>query len=141
MVVQKFCAKGSLISEVGMAIPRRISLLEESRNRGMAIYQSSGIEEGKIYSSRNRGFSRNENSCLFNFYALICSIKIEAAFFIYVTLFSRNAYSNFHATLFSRNASSIFILWYVECFSIKELRNSKFKISILPNYERLLMKF
>ena len=42
--------------ELGMAIPRRISLLEESRNQGMAKYHSSGIEEGKIYSS---GSSRN----------------------------------------------------------------------------------
>jgi hypothetical protein len=39
-----------------MAIPRTISLLEESRNRGMAINHSSGIEEDKIYSS---GSSRN----------------------------------------------------------------------------------
>ena len=43
-------------AEVGMAIPRNISLLEESRNRGMAIWHSSGIEEDEIYSS---GSSRN----------------------------------------------------------------------------------
>ena len=48
-------------STVGMAIPRRILLLEESRNQGMAICHSSRIEEGKIYSSGNGGISRNEN--------------------------------------------------------------------------------
>ena len=37
------------LSIEGMANPRRISLLEESRNQGMAKYHSSGIEEGKIY--------------------------------------------------------------------------------------------
>ena len=34
-----------------MAISRKISFLEESRSRGIAIYHSSGIEEDKIYSS------------------------------------------------------------------------------------------
>ena len=38
-----------------MAIPRIISLLEESRNRGMAIYHSSRIEEERIYSSGSSG--------------------------------------------------------------------------------------
>ena len=41
-----------------MAIPRRISLLEESRNQGMAKYHSSGIEEGKFYSSGIRGVKK-----------------------------------------------------------------------------------
>jgi hypothetical protein len=39
-----------------MAIPRTILLLKESRSRGMAKSNSSGIEEYKIYSS---GSSRN----------------------------------------------------------------------------------
>jgi hypothetical protein len=54
--------------KLGMAIPRRISLLEESRNRGMAKYHSSGIEEGKIYSSGNRGISRNKNLNYYYFF-------------------------------------------------------------------------
>ena len=41
---------------VGMAIPRRISFLEESRSRGMANLHSSRIEEDQFYSS---GSSRN----------------------------------------------------------------------------------
>ena len=32
-----------------MAIPRRISFLEESRSQGMANLQSSGIEEDEMY--------------------------------------------------------------------------------------------
>ena len=39
-----------------MAIPRRISFLEESRSRGIAKLHSSGNEEYEIYSS---GSSRN----------------------------------------------------------------------------------
>ena len=38
-----------------MAIPRRISFLEESRSRGMAKLHSSGIEEYEIYSSGSSG--------------------------------------------------------------------------------------
>ena len=38
-----------------MAIPRRISFLEESRSRGMANLHSSGIEEDEIYSSGSSG--------------------------------------------------------------------------------------
>ena len=44
---------------LGMAIPRKISFLEESRSRGIAIYHFSGIEEDEIYSSGIRGISRN----------------------------------------------------------------------------------
>ena len=44
---------------LGMAIPWKISFLEESRSRGIAIYHSSGIEEDKIYSSGFRGISRS----------------------------------------------------------------------------------
>ena len=44
------------VPEIGMAIPRRISFLEESRSRGMTNLHSSGIEEYEIYSS---GSSRN----------------------------------------------------------------------------------
>ena len=40
---------------LGMAIPRRISFLEESRNRGMTNLHSSGIEEYEIYSSGSSG--------------------------------------------------------------------------------------
>ena len=40
---------------LGMAIPRRISFLEESRSRGMANLHSSGIEEDEIYSSGSSG--------------------------------------------------------------------------------------
>ena len=40
---------------VGMAIPRRISFLEESRSRGIAKLHSSGIEEYEIYSSGSSG--------------------------------------------------------------------------------------
>ena len=40
---------------VGMAIPRKISFLEESRSRGMANLHSSGIEEDEIYSSGSSG--------------------------------------------------------------------------------------
>ena len=39
--------------QLGMAIPRRISFLEESRSQGMTNLQSSGIEEYEIYSSRS----------------------------------------------------------------------------------------
>ena len=38
-----------------MAIPRRISFLEESRSRGIAKLHSSGIEEYEIYSSGSSG--------------------------------------------------------------------------------------
>ena len=38
-----------------MAIPRRISFLEESRSRGMTNLHSSGIEEYEIYSSGSSG--------------------------------------------------------------------------------------
>ena len=38
-----------------MAIPRRISFLEESRSRGIAKLHSSGIEEYDIYSSGSSG--------------------------------------------------------------------------------------
>ena len=41
--------------ELGMAIPRRISFLEESRSRGMANLHSSGIEEDEIYSLGSSG--------------------------------------------------------------------------------------
>ena len=37
--------------ELGMSIPRWFPFLGESRNRGMAILHSSGIEEDEIYSS------------------------------------------------------------------------------------------
>ena len=40
---------------LGMAIPRRISFLEESRSQGMAKLHSSGIEEYEIYSSWSSG--------------------------------------------------------------------------------------
>ena len=43
------------IFKLGMAIPRRISFLEESRSRGMANLHSSGIEEDEIYSSGSSG--------------------------------------------------------------------------------------
>jgi hypothetical protein len=43
------------VSALGMAIPRRISFLEELRSRGMAILHSSGIEEDEIYSSGSSG--------------------------------------------------------------------------------------
>ena len=42
--------------DLGMAIPWRISFLEESRSQGMANLHSSGIEEDEIYSW---GSSRN----------------------------------------------------------------------------------
>ena len=45
--------------EIRMAIPRKITFLEESRSRGISIYHSSGIEEDEIYSSGIRGISRN----------------------------------------------------------------------------------
>ena len=38
-----------------MAIPRRISFLEESRSRGMTNLHSSGFEEYEIYSSGSSG--------------------------------------------------------------------------------------
>ena len=38
-----------------MAIPRRISFLEESRSRGIANLHSSGVEEYEIYSSGSSG--------------------------------------------------------------------------------------
>ena len=38
-----------------MAIPRRISFLEESRSQGMTNLHSSGIEEYEIYSSGSSG--------------------------------------------------------------------------------------
>ena len=38
-----------------MAIPRRISFLEESRSRGISNLHSSGIEEYEIYSSGSSG--------------------------------------------------------------------------------------
>ena len=38
-----------------MAIPRRISFLEESRSQGIAKLHSSGIEEYDIYSSGSSG--------------------------------------------------------------------------------------
>ena len=38
-----------------MAIPRRISFLEESRSQGMANLHSSGIKEDEIYSSGSSG--------------------------------------------------------------------------------------
>ena len=41
--------------EIGMAIPWRISFLEESRSRGMTDFHSSGIEEYEIYSSGSSG--------------------------------------------------------------------------------------
>ena len=41
--------------ELGMAIPQRISFLEESRSRGIAKLHSSGIEEYEIYSSGSSG--------------------------------------------------------------------------------------
>ena len=41
--------------KIGMAIPRRILFLEESRSRGMANLHSSGIEEDEIYSSGSSG--------------------------------------------------------------------------------------
>ena len=41
--------------KVGMAIPRRISFLEESKSRGIAKLHSSGIEEYEIYSSGSSG--------------------------------------------------------------------------------------
>ena len=48
-----------------MAIPRRISFLEESRSRGIAKLHSSGIEEYEIYSSGSsgnfRGMSHHQN--------------------------------------------------------------------------------
>ena len=67
-----------VLSTVGMAIPRRISLLEESRNRGMAKYHSSWIEESKIYSSGSRGISRNENENLnlLFFFQKVCLLPI-----------------------------------------------------------------
>ena len=40
---------------LGMAIPRRISFLEESRSQGMTNLHSSGIEEYEIYSSGSSG--------------------------------------------------------------------------------------
>ena len=43
------------LSQVGMAIPRGISFLEELRSRGMANWHSSGIEEYEIYSSGSSG--------------------------------------------------------------------------------------
>ena len=46
-------------ARVGMAIPRKISFLEESRSRGIAINHSLGIEEDKIYPSGFRGISRS----------------------------------------------------------------------------------
>ena len=42
-------------STLGMAIPRRISFLEESRSRRIAKLHSSGIEEYDIYSSGSSG--------------------------------------------------------------------------------------
>ena len=44
-----------LSSDLGMAIPRRISFLEESRSRGMRNLHSSGIEEYEIYFSGSSG--------------------------------------------------------------------------------------
>jgi hypothetical protein len=69
-----------------------------SRNRGIEEWQFNILRGSRKVKSIPQGiedFLRNENSCLFNFYALICSIKMEAAFFIYVTLFSQNASSIF----------------------------------------------
>ena len=43
----------------------------------MEKYHSSGIEEGKIYSSGNRGLSRNENLLFF----------FQNAYFLYSTKF------------------------------------------------------
>ena len=43
------------MDRLGMAIPRRISFLEESRSRGMTNLHSSGIEEYEIYSSGSSG--------------------------------------------------------------------------------------
>ena len=40
---------------LGMAIPRRISFLEESRSRGMTNLHSSGFEEYEIYSPGSSG--------------------------------------------------------------------------------------
>ena len=42
-------------TEDRMAIPRRISFLEESRSQGMTNLHSSGIEEYVIYSSGSSG--------------------------------------------------------------------------------------
>ena len=54
-----------LNGKLGMAIPRRISFLEESRSRGIAKLHSSGIEEYEIYSSGSsgnfRGMSHPQN--------------------------------------------------------------------------------
>ena len=41
--------------ELGMAIPRRISFLQESRSRGMTNLHSSGIKEHEIYYSGSSG--------------------------------------------------------------------------------------
>ena len=43
--------KISIRMALGMAIPRRISFLEESRSQGIAKLHSLGIEEYDIYSS------------------------------------------------------------------------------------------
>merc|ERR1712051_1119436 len=41
--------------DLGMAIPRRISILGESRSRGMTNFHSSGFEGYEIYSSGSSG--------------------------------------------------------------------------------------
>ena len=48
-----WCSKPSC--QLGMAIPRRIPFLEESRSWGKAKLHSSGIEEYDIYSSGSSG--------------------------------------------------------------------------------------
>jgi hypothetical protein len=46
-----YLLKMEYVSEIGMAIPRRISFLEESRSQGISILHSPGIKEDEIYSS------------------------------------------------------------------------------------------
>jgi hypothetical protein len=43
------------IPQIGMAIPARFSFHGDSRNRGMAVLYSPGIEEDKIHSSGSWG--------------------------------------------------------------------------------------
>ena len=47
--------------ELGMAIPRRISFLEETRSREMTNLHSSGMKEYVIYSSGSSGISYPKN--------------------------------------------------------------------------------
>ena len=53
--IEKATIEQASIRNLGMTIPRKISFLEKSRNQGMAILHSSGIEEDKIYSSGSSG--------------------------------------------------------------------------------------